>query len=349
MMYLLLFWGIIAFALSFILSGLLRKTANRFCIIDKPEVSENKIHKKPTPLLGGNAIFFSIAIIVIVLIITSNVLTGGEIMPVHYMGFLVGGVVLMIGGYLDDRYRLPPKITIVAPVLAALCAILFGIEIEKLTNPFGGVIFLGSWQSDILVFVWLMVVMYTTKFLDGLDGLATGVSTIGATMIMLLALTVAYFQPDVALLSAVSIGALIGFLFWNIHPAKLFLGEGGSTFVGYLLGVLAVISGGKLATALLVLGIPILDVVWIVVRRLSNGGVKQMIHGDRKHLHHRLYDIGWSQKRIVLVYVIVASVFGATALFLQSKEKMIALIILVVVMVITASVVVSHEKRNYES
>jgi UDP-N-acetylmuramyl pentapeptide phosphotransferase/UDP-N-acetylglucosamine-1-phosphate transferase len=187
--------------------------------------------------------------------------------------------------------------------------------------------------------------MYTTKFLDGLDGLATSVSSIGALMVLLLSLTVAYFQPDVALLAVIVLGAQLGFLFWNFHPASIFLGEGGSTLVGYLVGMLAVISGGKLATALLVLGVPLLDVVWIVLRRYRAGGMKQIFVGDRKHLHHRLFDLGWSQTQIVLLYVFISGMFGVSTLFLQSKEKVIILVLLAGLMFVAAAFFVRKERK----
>ena len=297
-------------------------------------------------LLGGIAIFAVVAFVLMyALRNASSLLTGGEITAVHYAGFLVGGLILMVGGLVDDKYNLPAKYAIIAPVLAAVTAILFGVEVEKLTNPLGGVIYLAPWQSDVLVFVWLLVVMYTTKFLDGLDGLATGVSAIGALMVMCLALSAAYFQPDVATLAAICLGAMLGFLVFNFNPAAIFLGEGGSTFVGFALGMLAVISGGKLATALLVIAIPMMDVAWIIIRRFRVGGVRQVFKADRKHLHHRLLDRGWSQRQIVVAYYLVATAFGLSTLFLQSKQKVIALAALVALMVVVAIVLSKQEKR----
>jgi UDP-GlcNAc:undecaprenyl-phosphate/decaprenyl-phosphate GlcNAc-1-phosphate transferase len=339
-------WFVVAFLTSFFAASIIKRIAIRFDIIDYPSL-ERKVHKKPVALLGGAAIYFSVFVSVAILLSKSNALTGGEITTFHYAGFLLGGLILMIGGYIDDKYDLPPRVSIVAPVLASLVVIGFGIEVDKLTNPFGGVIVLESWQSDFLVFAWLMVVMYTTKFLDGLDGLATGISSIGALMIMLLSLSLAFFQPDVALLSAICLGAMLGFLLWNIHPASIFLGEGGSTFVGYIVGVLAVISGGKLATALLVLGIPLMDVIWIITRRFRKKGFLQIFKADRKHLHHRLLDLGWSQKSIVLGYLALATSFGGAALFLQSREKLIALLILVFIMFTLAHLLVKSEKREH--
>jgi UDP-GlcNAc:undecaprenyl-phosphate GlcNAc-1-phosphate transferase len=337
-------WGTLAFVLSTVATVIVCGIATRIGVVDRPS-GERKIHGRPTPLLGGVGIFVAAAVTLGMLLQTTDALTGGEITPRHYQGFLLGGLILMVGGYLDDRYGLPPKLAIIAPVLSALTAIGFGIEVDKLTNPFGGVIALAPWQSDILVFVWLLLVMYTTKFLDGLDGLATGVSAIGTGMVMLLALTAAYFQPDVALFAAVCLGAMLGFLAFNFHPARIFLGEGGSTFVGFTLGTLAVISGGKLATALLVIAIPLMDVVWIIVRRWQAGGFRRIFTGDRKHLHHRLLDRGWGQPRIVIAYYLVAAVFGLSALFLQSREKLIALVVLVALMVVVAMWLTQAERR----
>ena len=343
---LLLGWGLLAFLCSFVITVFVKHFAIHHGVVDRPKKKRN-VHKRATAQLGGIAIYLAFVIATATALFFSSTLIAGDISTGHYIGLMFGGLILMVGGYLDDQVELPPYMAIFSPILAALAVIVFGIEIEKLTNPFGGVIYLSSVQSDILVFVWLMVVMYTTKFLDGLDGLATSVTTIGAIMIMLLSLTAAYYQPDVALLSVISIGAFLGFLFWNFHPASIFLGEGGSTFVGFLLGSLAVISGGKLATALLVLGIPLLDVIWVIVRRLKKGGIANIFKGDRKHLHHRLLDLGWGQRAIVFVYVLIATTFGISTLFLQSRDKLVALIVLTLMMLLAAWVLVSREK-HYE-
>ncbi|MFH1142413.1 MAG: MraY family glycosyltransferase, partial [Candidatus Uhrbacteria bacterium] len=303
------FWFFLAFGASWLSTKLVIGFAKKHDLVDQPD-EERKVHDRAVPRIGGLAIFISLSLVLLVLLDISDVLTAGAIDLAHYIGFLLGGAVLMIGGYLDDRYNVPPNISILFPIVAALMVTGFGVEIEKLTNPFGGVIYLAPWISDLIVFIWLMGVMYTTKLLDGLDGLSTGVSAIGTIMIMLLSLSVAYYQPDVALLSFVAVGALLGFLLWNWHPAKVFLGEGGSTYVGFMLGTLAVISGGKLATALLVIGIPMFDVMWVIVRRYRAGGLRQIFKGDRLHLHHRLFDLGWTQRRVVLFYYLIATVFG---------------------------------------
>ncbi len=327
-------WMLLSFVLAAILSPLIARAAAAFGIVDEPE-EPRKVHKEPVPLLGGLALFASLAVVLVLALIITDRLTSGEIGANHYVGFIFGGAILMLGGFLDDKFTLKPCISVLFPILAALLAIVGGVEVTKLTNPFGGVILLESWQSNLLVFVWLLVVMYVTKLLDGLDGLSTSVVSVGALAIALLSLSAAYYQPDVALFASIGLGALLGFLVWNWSPAKIFLGEGGSTFVGYLLGVLAVISGGKLATALLVLGIPLLDLIWTILRR-ARGGAKAIVSADRKHLHHRLLDRGWPQPRIVLFYVFFAFAFGVGALFLQSGQKLLALVVLVIVMIAAA-------------
>jgi predicted adenine nucleotide alpha hydrolase (AANH) superfamily ATPase len=166
--------------------------------------------------------------------------------------------------------------------------------------------------------------MYTTKLLDGVDGLVTGISAIGALIIFLFTSTTRYYQPDLAFASLVLAGACLGFLIFNFNPAKIFLGEGGSLFLGYALGVLAIISGGKIAIALLVMGIPILDVAWTILRRLAKGK-NPFRAADRQHLHHRLLDSGLSPKLTVLVFYAFAAVFGLSGLFLQSRGKLWAL------------------------
>ncbi len=335
-------WFFLALGASWLATRFVIVLAKKQGIIDMPDEAR-RIHTSPVPRLGGLAIYVVFVLVLLVLLDLSDVLTSGAINTEHYIGFLLGGGVLMIGGYLDDRYNLSGKITILFPVVAALLVIGFGVEIEKLTNPFGGVLYLAPWVSDILVFVWLVSVMYTTKLLDGLDGLSTGVSAIGTLMIMFLSLSAAYYQPDVALLSFVILGVLLGFLIWNWNPAKIFLGEGGSTLVGFMLGTLAVISGGKLATALLVIGIPALDVFWVIVRRYRVGGLRNVFKADRLHLHHRLFDLGWTQRRIVLFYCFVATAFGVSTLFLQSHQKLIALAALAALM---AGLVYSFTHRD---
>ncbi|PIX62117.1 hypothetical protein CO057_00885 [Candidatus Uhrbacteria bacterium CG_4_9_14_0_2_um_filter_41_50] len=316
---------ILSFLLSLILSDFGKGIGRRFGFIDEPK-SDRKRHRSGTSTLGGAAIYISVALVTIVILWSTNHLTAGEINLLHFVGFLLGGLVLIVGGLIDDKLCLRARHSIMFPITAALIAAGFGIGVSKITNPLGGYFEVGEIISFIVTFVWLLGVTYTTKLLDGLDGLAAGVSSVGAFMIALLALSVAYFQPDVALLALVVLGALIGFLVWNTHPASIFLGEGGSTLVGYTIGVLAVIGGSKIATALLVVAIPLFDIIFVLIARYRAG--VPLFSGDRRHLHHRLADVGLKPRQIVAVYYVVALLFGLSTLVFESWQKLLALAIL---------------------
>ncbi len=316
---------IASFLLSLIFSDLGRDLGRRFGFLDQP-AKPRKQHKGGISTLGGAAIYVAFTVVVIAVLLWTGHFTSGEITQVHFVGFLLGGLVLVIGGLLDDRFDLSPKYSILFPITAALLAAGFGIGVSKITNPLGGYFEVSELLSFGVTFLWLMGVMYTTKLLDGLDGLSGGVSAIGMLMIAFLALTTAFYQPDVALLAIIGCSALLGFLVWNSHPASLFLGEGGSTLVGYLLAVMAVIAGSKIATALLVVAVPLFDILFVIWDRGKAG--KSLMKGDRRHLHHRLRDSGWSIQHVVWFYYAVALAFGLTTLVFESWQKVIALVTL---------------------
>lgn len=315
---------ILAFSLTLIVTPLVIALAQRFKVLDVP--NERKSHGAPIPLLGGLAVILAVAVSTSLVLLTSDHLTAGEIDPRHYIGIGLALLVLAIGGALDDRYNLRARYSVAFPLVAVIIAVASGIGVDKMTNPLGDAFVISSVVSGVITFGWLLGMTYTTKLLDGVDGLATSVTTVGALMIAALALSKEYFQPDVALLALIVAAALIGFLCWNFSPAKVFLGESGSTALGFMLGVLAIISGSKFATALLVLGIPILDVFIVLARRAWSG--KPMAQGDRSHLHYFLADLGWKPGVIVALYSALAALFGLTTLILSSWQKLVALAIL---------------------
>jgi len=251
----------------------------------------------------------------------------------------------MIGGVLDDKYNLKPKFQIIFPLLAIGAVIAGGIGIEKITNPLGGLLYFNIYSTDLFTLAWLLGMMYTTKLLDGVDGLVSGLGIIGGLIIFLFTITTKYYQPDVGLMGLIFAAACLGFLIFNFYPAKIFLGEGGSLLIGYIIGILAIISGGKIAIALLIMGIPIMDVAWTILRRVVQGK-NPFKFADRKHLHHRFLDMGLSQRQTVLVYYALAAIFGLIALFLQTQGKVVALGILVIVMVILVFLSAFLPKRN---
>ncbi|OJI07571.1 hypothetical protein BK004_00575 [bacterium CG10_46_32] len=349
MLYLLVFF--VSVAIAWLATIVVRHVALRLQVIDRPN-QERKIHTTPIPLLGGVAIFISFWSVIGFLTAFTDILPARYISSRFLVGLFVAGAVLMIGGFIDDRFNLRPRFLLIAPIVAILVVVATGMGIEFVSNPFGG----GLWHLDALQWqlfelgghtarfvlladtftvLWLLGMMFTTKFLDGLDGLVSGITTIGAFILFALSLSDKTFQPDVALLAIVLAGALVGFLFWNAHPARIFLGEGGSVWLGFSLGVLAIISGGKIATALLVMGVPILDVVWVIVRRVFVEKRSPAI-GDNKHLHFRLLTAGLSHQASVLLLWGLAAFFGVASLFVQTKGKVYLLSALVFVMIFLA-------------
>lgn len=357
---------LIAFSFSFLLAIIFTllaiKLALRLKIIDEPN-GERKIHKTPIPLLGGVAVFLSFSVVLIYYSFISGDVITQFYYPKYIIGFLVGGVVLMVGGYLDDKYNLTPAKQVIWPILASLIIIASGVGIHFIANPFGGIIRLDQPKFDVLrisgipyrvapwadlfAFFWLMGMMYTTKFLDGLDGLTAGISAIGSFIIFFLSFNPMVSQPQTALIAIILAGSLFGFLIFNFYPAKIFLGEGGSLFTGFALGVIAIAAGGKIATALLIMGIPILDVLWVILRRLFWEKKSPFKSADKKHLHFRLLDIGFSQRQAVLFLYFLTLLFGISALFLQSLGKFYALIFLLAVMFVLAiSLVYLYNKKK---
>ncbi|MBI3952520.1 MAG: undecaprenyl/decaprenyl-phosphate alpha-N-acetylglucosaminyl 1-phosphate transferase [Candidatus Doudnabacteria bacterium] len=317
----------LALLISFVGTFLVARIAVRRKIMDYPD-GRRKFHEQPTPTLGGMAIFGSFFLVTLTIGLLAGYLSSGNIPLRNMIGIWAGGLILMIGGYLDDKYQLPPQYSILFPILATLSIISSGIQAVSVHNPLtGNIVSVSSLLSVVIVFIWVMTMTYTTKFLDGMDGLVTGISGIAALVIFALSLTSQVRQPHTALLAITFAGSLFGFLILNFHPAKIFLGEAGSTFTGFMLAVLAVISGGKIATAVLVMGIPLLDMVWVILQRLFSK--QSPFKGDRKHLHFKLLDLGFSQPQAVLFLYALTGIFGATALLLQSLGKLVALGVLV--------------------
>lgn len=334
--YRLIYSALLSALFSLAITYFIKAIAIKFSIVDQPQ-EPRKIHKKSIPLLGGLSVFISFWVCVYI-IRNSFRRIGKE----ELLGLFLGGLVLMIGGYLDDRHRLKPAHQFLFPVLAVIISLAFNVRAEGITNPFGGIIMLPQLLSYVLSGFWLMGMMYTTKLLDGLDGLSSGVTAIGSLTIFMLAFFTKYYQPEMATLALVFFGAILGFLLLNWHPAKIFLGEGGSLWLGFMLGAFAILSGSKIITALLVMGIPILDVGWVILRRVFVENRSPFI-GDRKHLHYRLLDAGLSVPQAVLFFYLLSLIFGLSSLFLVSFEKLQALGILFLLMV-GAGYVLTHPK-----
>ena len=338
-----------ALLVSTILTGFLRSYGKKHNLVSVPR--ERDIHKKPIPRIGGVAIFLSflvISFIVLRFILPNYQFSGdGDWFGVdrHLVAIWLGGTIIAISMLVDDLFTLRAWQKLIFQILATLVIIAAGIGIDRLTIPFGGSLNLNSlyipiltlhgityhfslW-SDILTFIWIIGMMNIINFVDGVDGLAGGVSVIAAITIFLLSISVAVAQPQTAMIAIILAGATLGFLFWNFPPAKIFMGDAGSMFLGFLLGTLTLISGGKLATVFLVLGFPIIDGLLVVGGRLRRGE-NPFTTPDKTHLHHRFLKAGYSPRQAILSIYTISFLFAWVALRSTTLNKIIAAIILII-------------------
>jgi UDP-GlcNAc:undecaprenyl-phosphate/decaprenyl-phosphate GlcNAc-1-phosphate transferase len=305
----------IAFGLAAILGlalcGVVFLICTRWQIMSPPR--RHHIHTHPVPRLGGVGIFLSFLIVSVIFFHPANAYEQHV-----YVGLIVASVLIVAIMAIDDIRGLPPLPRLAAQTVAALFAMLWAGHatlIEVLHNPLEtsnqGQIPLTLWIVVPFTWFWIVGMMNTINWIDGVDGLAGGVVTI--TAVVMAAISWLLGQPAAALLCAVLAGATLGFLPLNWHPARLFMGDSGAMFLGLALAVLANVGGAKLATMLLLLGLPILDTARVIVQRLRKR--HSPLHFDRIHLHHRLLIGGLTQRQVVLIFYTTTAFFGAVAIF----------------------------------
>ncbi len=322
---------VLALSLALLLAPLADRLGQRFKIIAVPGGRhQSEGDRRGVSKLGGICLFFSFTITAIV----AQFLPVPRLDPyevVRLAGLLIGGTIIFIAGILDDIFQFKALPQFLAEFLAAAIAIIFQIFIETFNNPLTGQQTI-PWPFIVTVtlsFFWLVSMMNTVNWLDGVDGLAGGVAFIaGAMLFVNSALRVDPPQTSVSLLMLALMGSSLGFVLFNFYPAQVFMG-GGALYLGYLLGTLSIIGGAKMATILLVMGLPLLDVIWQVINRLRQG--RSPFEGDRGHIHFRLIDMGFSQRQIVTLYYFFCAFFGVLTLLLESRFfKFIALGVMLV-------------------
>ena len=338
---------VLAALLSFLFTLAVRRLAMRFKIQDAP-VGERKQHVRAVPLLGGLApfvAFFGMAFFLIYIKIIPTSLAS----PLVWLSY--SAALIMLGGFFDDKYSLPPKRQIWFPLAAIAVAVFYGgTRIHLITNPYGGVLFLIPAVSLVLSFLWLFIITYTTKILDGLDGLVSGTVAIGALTIFLFTTLTNFKEAGMSYLAIVLAGVFIGFLILNYYPvplrppfawsygaaqqgfagqAKIFLGEGGSLFAGFILGGLAIMTGAKIAVTLMVLALPLIDLLAVIIKRIIKK--KPFWKGDRLHLHYLLVDRGWKPQHVVYLFWGLSAAMGLIAVFLPSGGKVASLILISII------------------
>lgn len=316
----------VALLASLLLTPLARRLALRTGIV-APVVSRS-VHTEPTPFLGGLAMYVAFALAMI---------AGGGLADRQVVGILLCGGLIMLLGIIDDKVALRPKVKFLGQVaIAALLVWGFGVEILGIKSPLGErwIIF-GEVLGPILTVIWIVSFVNVINFIDGLDGLAAGISTIGALTLLLVSLQQGL--PMAILLSAALAGSAVGFLRYNFNPAKIFMGDAGSMFLGFTLAALSVT--GVLKSALtvsvivpvLALAVPIFDTAFAIVRRLANG--RSIGQADKDHLHHRLLRLGLSHRKTVLVMWAVSAALGLSAVAVTEVAFAQAMIIVGLVLV----------------
>ena len=291
-------------------------------IVDRP--GQRRWHRGEIPRTGGIALF--------VAFMTAALLAQWLPVPrqdpkemVRFLGIVLGTTFLLVVGSIDDRFELRAAPQYLAQVIAGLIAIVCLVFVERVMNPFTDELTIFPyWFTVLFTLLWIVGMINTINLLDGLDGLAAGVGAIVSAILAIHMLREG--QYSVALLPLALLGATLGFLPSNFSPAKIFLGSG-SLILGYLIATLGIAAGAKLALLLLVLGIPIIDVAWLMVGRLRAG--RSISQADRRHLHYRLLELGLSQRQVVLLYYAYCVVLGAAALLIDSRLlKLITLVVL---------------------
>lgn len=322
---------IIAIVVAYILTPRVISLANKTGAMDAPD--ERKVHSKPIPRIGGLAIYFAFIVAALFTVdLTKEV-----------VGLLTGATVILVVGIIDDFKSLPAKVKLMGQIIAAVVLVLFDVRIDCITNPFGDMFFLSEYLAIPITIFWIVGLTNTVNLIDGLDGLAAGVSTIAAITILLVALQQGFLL--VAVLTAALAGAAMGFLQYNFNPAKIFMGDTGSMFLGYMLAGISVLGAVKSAATIalivpiLALGLPILDTTFAIVRRYLNG--TPIFKPDRGHLHHRLLDMGFTQKQAVLLMYVISGGLGLSAIALTEVSRGLGLLI---ILAVTCAVVFGAKK-----
>ena len=306
---------VVALVVALITTPVVKNLAVRMGAVDVPR-DGRRMHDHPIPRMGGLAIFFGFLLSVVVFMDLDG----------QMRGMLLGAAIIVVLGIFDDIYSLRAMFKFVVQIIAALVAALSGNVIEIVSNPnvFSSDLYWDlGWLAVPVTVVWIVAITNAVNLIDGLDGLACGVSAISSMTLLVISLAIS--DGPVAVLMAALTGACLGFLPYNMNPAKIFMGDTGSTFLGFILAVVSIQGLFKLYTIIsfavpfLMLGLPIFDTCFAFIRRIAHG--QSPMHADRSHVHHRLIDMGLNQKQAVAVLYIISAILGLSAVVLTTSGR----------------------------
>ncbi|MEK6266738.1 MAG: undecaprenyl/decaprenyl-phosphate alpha-N-acetylglucosaminyl 1-phosphate transferase [Clostridium sp.] len=321
--------AIITALISFMSTPIVKRIAIKLNAIDIPK-DERRVHNKPTPVMGGLAIYVAF---VLGVILYNGILTPSQ------TGIIIGATIIVIGGVIDDVKDLRPRYKLLIQVIAAICLLQSGINISIVTNPFREIYpYLSvGWITIPITIIWIVGVTNAFNLIDGLDGLAAGIAFISSVTLMIVSLING--RLEAAFLTAVLSGAILGFLPYNFNPASIFMGDTGSQLLGFLLAAISIEGAIKSATVfvivvpILTFGLPIYDTLFAMIRRKVNG--QSIMKADKGHLHHRLLNMGLSQKQAVFIMYLISAVLGAIAIIAMQISNQRAYFLLALVMFIS--------------
>jgi UDP-GlcNAc:undecaprenyl-phosphate GlcNAc-1-phosphate transferase len=324
-----LFPALSAFILTFLCVKIALKVFPKLGLMDRPE--KYGLNRAPIPYPGGILLYFIFLALALIFFELNAKL----------IGLLIGAGLLSIVSFIDDRRHLPPLLRLGVQALVATIMVVAGIGIKTITNPFGGYLHLdqislllkiGDYSVEIMAFsalftvVWIILIMNTMNWIDGISGLTSGVTFLGGLTLFFLSITDLVNQPDIAMMAIIVAMMALAFWCFDFYPPKILIGDSGSMFFGLLLAVLAIFSGGKIATAFLILGFPILDALYVIVYRIYKkrapwkGGEWDKFR-KAVHLHHRMLQFGMSERQVLFSIYTLCAIFGLSALFLGTRGK----------------------------
>lgn len=346
---------LLAVTTTFVLVPYSIRFAKKVGAIDVP--NDRRVNKKPIPRLGGIAVIGGFLVSIIFLMITTSlegkIDFGSDNLNIKLIGFLIGLLILGIICLIDDIKGLKAVVKLVGQLVAAFIVVRCGIIIDSF-KLFGDNMVANEIFNNIVTIVWIVTITNAINLIDGLDGLSSGICLI-ACVSLIIVFAMNESSPMISILLATALaGAITGFLPYNVHPAKTFIGDVGSNFMGFAIGVISIIGVAKTYTAIvilapiIILGLPILDTVWAVIRRaIKTKSIKGIFKADKGHIHHRLMQKGFTQKQSVLILYIIAVTFGMVAIILldSGPGKAIAFIAILIIMVFIWSI---EKKRQNE-